>query len=118
MFFRFFSLPPHQSLLVIEAPVCSPGYPSGLVVKNIILRQRAAVHVADGAHGGGGGGDSDSAILLAGGNGVDHRLSGRLRRRPAAADAIRLAVEVVQVLGDAEAGSVKQKLGQEVARCR
>lgn len=112
--FSLCSLPPHQSLLVIEAQVRSPGFPSGLVVENIILRQRAAVHVADGALGG-----SGSAILLAGGNGVDHRLRRRLRRHPAATSgAVRLAVEVVQVLGDAEACSVQQELGQEVARCR
>lgn len=107
--------PRQQSLLVIKAQAHSPGFPSGLVVKNIILRQRAAVHVADGALGGGG---SGSGILLTGGNRVDHRLRRRLRPHPATAAAIRLTVEVVQVLGDAEAGSVQQELGQEVTRCR
>lgn len=102
----FFSLPPHQSLLVIEAQVRPPASPSGLVVKNVILRQRAAVHVADGAL-------SGSAVLLSGGNGVDRQLS--CRRPAVAAGAVRLAVEVVQVLGDTEAGSVQQELGQEVA---
>lgn len=111
----FFPLPPHQSLLVIEAQVRSPGSPSGLVVKNIILRQRAAINVANGALSCG---CSCSAVLLAGGNGVDSQLSGHMPRHPGAANAVRLAVEVVQVLGDAEAGSVQQELGQEVARRR
>lgn len=103
-----FSLPPHQSLLVIEAIVHSPGYQSGLVVKNIILRQRAAVHMADGALG----------VLSARGNKAVRRLSGRLRCRPPAAGAIRLPMEVVQVLWDAKAGGVQKELRQEVARRR
>lgn len=106
---------PRQSLLVIEAQVSSPGVLSGLVVENIVLRQRAAVHMADVTLGTGTG-----AVLLAGGNGVDH---GRRRRRnhlrhrlAAAAPTVGLPVEIVEVLGDAEACGVQQELRQEVAR--
>lgn len=57
-------------------------------------------------------------VLLAvghGGNGVDQWLRGRLGRpAAAAAAAVRLAVDAVQVLGNVDASSVQQEPGQEV----
>lgn len=90
---------------------------SDLVVEHIILRQRAAVHVPDGGFGSRGASflKGSVPVLLAvghGGNGVDQWLRGRLGR-PAAA-AVRLAVDAVQVLGNVDASSVQQELGQEV----
>lgn len=89
---------------------------SGLVVENIILRQRAAVHVPDGGLSSRGASvlEGSVPVLLAvghGGNGVDQWLQGRLSR-PAAA--VGLAVDAVQVLGNVDSSSVQQELGQEV----
>lgn len=100
------------------APIIGDMFtPSGLVVENIILRQRAAVHVPDGGLGSRGASVLKGSVPVLldvghGGNGVDQWLRGR-PDRPAAA--VRLAVDAVQVLGNVDASSVQQELGQEVA---
>lgn len=104
------------SLLVVEAGILSFWRPSAwliLVVKNIILRQRAAVYVSDGGLHGHGVLKAKVPVLPSVGRG-----RAGLRRRPRGqvglgAEAVGVAVDAVEVLGDAAA--IHQELRQEVA---
>lgn len=95
-------------------------FPS-LVVKNVVLRQRAAVDVADGGF------RHRHAPVLKGTIGVPlsaeswgkRRVGQRWAKQAGCiAVAVSLGVNAVQVLGHADASSVQQILAQEVALCR
>lgn len=86
-----------------------------LVVKNIILRQRAAVYVSDGGLHGHSLIKARFPILLSvwhGGEGFRH---GPRNKVWLGAAAVGLTVDGVQVLGDADAATIHQELRQEMA---
>lgn len=86
-----------------------------LVVKNIILRQRAAVDVSDGGFHGHSVLKAKFPVLPS----VGHGRAG-FRDWPGnqvclGTEAVGLAVDAVHVLGDADAAAIHQELRQEVA---
>lgn len=107
-------------LLLVEAQLLSfqrfPGDVSViLVVKNVVLRQRAAVYVSDGGLHGHSVLEARVPVELSvwhGQRGLRHRPGGRA---DIGGGAVGLAVDAVQVLGDADAASIHQELRQEAA---
>lgn len=103
---------------MVEARIPSLWRPNAsviLVVKNIILGQRAAVYVPDGGlHG-----HSVLEAKLPVRRRVGHERAGsrhRLREQVClGAEAVGLAVDAVQMLREADAAGIHQELRQEVA---
>lgn len=96
-----------------------PRSPASLVIKNIILGQRAAVYVSHSSLRGRSASvlEGTTSVPLGagrGGNAVGHRRTDQVGRP---VFTIRLCVDAVQVVRNAEAAAIQQELGQEVVLC-